>query len=496
MSSSGNANPYQPLLDELRTTFESNVTKNVAWRKNVLKQMLKMFTEGSNLQKWVDARISDLGGGEFVGLSEIKTVTSEIVHCLEDLDEWVKDIPAGLGDPSREVEGFDRRVIRPTPKGVALTIGAWNFPINLQWVPVVDAVAAGNVCLLKPSEMAPTIAQLTEDMAKEYLPSNAFKVVQGGIPETTDILALPYDHITVTGSSFVGKIVMKAAAEHLTPCTLELGGKNPTFVDKTADLILAADRMVLAKTHNAGQWCADVDYVLVDESVAKEFTEKVVAAVTRLLGDETAQKGDDIPVDQKWLTRIINERNVNRLKSILEEDHGGEVILGGLEHVDVATKFFPLTVVVNPREGTKLMTEEIFGPILVIKSVPDVNAAVKTMKEVCDTPLALYVYSNDDNYTEKILESCRSGGVSVNSTAEHMASHTVPFGGVGQSGFGSYHGKSGFDEYSHLRSILYRSNEKKMMYIPKTVQPEGNKLPTVLKGVMVKGIDAHGAKAE
>lgn len=487
-----NPNPYQPLLDELRSTFESNVTKDLAWRKDTLRRLLRIFTDDGNLQLWVDARISDLGGGDAVAISEIKTVTSEIVHCLAHVEEWAADRPTGLGDPGREIEGLDRRTIRPTPKGVTLTIGAWNFPINLQWLPVIDAVAAGNVCLLKPSELAPATAQLVADMTAKYLPSNAIKVVQGGIPETTDVLALRYDHITITGSSFVGKIVMKAAAEHLTPCTLELGGKNPTFVDKSADIALAAERMIMAKTHNAGQWCVDVDYVLVDETVVEKFTNEIVSTVKRMLGDEKAQKGEGIPVEDRWFNSIVNERNAQRLKSMLEEDHGGSVVLGGLEHVDVQNKFFPLTVVVNPRAGTKLMTEEIFGPILVIKSVSNVDAAIQIMKETCDTPLALYVYSTDNDYIEKILQNCASGGVSINSTVEHMASHTCPFGGFGQSGFGSYHGKFGFDEYSHLRSIFYRSNERAMVYIPRAVQPNGNRVPGILKDAMLKAITGHG----
>ena len=320
------ANPYQPLLDELVTTFDSGITKSLEWRKSTLESLLKVFTKPKNVQKWLDARIADLGGGEVVGISEILTVKGEIVHALESLDEWAADRPAGLGDPTREVEGQDRRIVRPTPKGVTLTIGTWNFPINLQFVPVVDAIAAGNCCFLKPSELAPATAQLVYDMVAEYLPSNAFKVVVGGIPEITNVLALKFDHITVTGSAFVGKIVMTAAAKHLTPCTLELGGKNPTFVDKSADLELAANRMVLAKTHNAGQWCVDLDYILVDESVADEMTGCVVSAVKRILGgpdDQNPKNGID--KSQRWLNSIVNERNVERLKAMLEEDHGGKV---------------------------------------------------------------------------------------------------------------------------------------------------------------------------
>lgn len=340
--------------------------------------------------------------------------------------------------------------------------------------------------------MAPATAQMVEDMTKKYLPTNAFKVVQGGIPETTNVLALKFDHITITGSTFVGKIVMKAAAQHLTPCTLELGGKNPTFMDKSASIELAVDRMVLPKTHNAGQWCVDLDYVLVDETIAEEFTDKVVKTVQRILGNEKAQMGEGVDVKQRWYNSIVNERNVQRLKALLEEDHGGKVILGGLDYVDEKKKFFPMTVVVNPRMGTGLMTEEIFGPIIVIKTVKDVDEAIGTMKKVCDTPLALYCYSNDDEYTEKVLMNCTSGTVSVNSTVEQMAAHTVPFGGVGSSGFGAYHGKTGFDEYSHMRSILYRSNEHSNTYIPRAMQPSGNVVPEAVIEGMLKQVKAYG----
>jgi len=489
------SNPYQPMLDELRATFESNVTKDLEWRKATLKAMLKMFTEGDNLEKWVEARISDLGGGYAVGASEIITVTDEIKHCLECIDEWAADRPAGLRERI-EIEGKDRRVVRPTPKGVTLTIGSWNFPINVQWAPVVNCVAAGNCCFLKPSEISPATAQLVEEMTKKYLPSNAFKVVQGGIPETTNVLALKFDHITITGSSFVGKIVMNAAAQHLTPCTLELGGKNPTFVDKSANIDLAVDRMVLPKTHNAGQWCLDLDYVLVDETIAEEFTDKVVKTVQRIIGDEKAQAGEGIDVKDRWYNSIVNERNAERLKSYLEEDHGGKVILGGLDYVDVTKKFFPMTVVVNPKEGTKLMTEEIFGPIIVVKTVKGADEAIKLMKSICDTPLALYVYSNDDEYTEKVLMNCTSGGVSVNSTVEQNFHHSVPFGGVGESGFGSYHGKTGFEEYSHMRTIFYRSNEHSNIYIPKPMQASGNVVPAANTEGMMQRVKGMGAVAE
>jgi len=334
--------------------------------------------------------------------------------------------------------------------------------------------------------VAPAVSKLVEQLVHEYLPADAVRVVQGGVPETTAVLELPFDHITYTGSTQVGKIVMTAAAKNLTPCTLELGGKNPTFVDRSADLKKAVGRILIAKTCTAGQWCVNVDYVLVDELVMDEFAKQIVSTINKMVGDEARQRGDGIDVSRQWYNRIVSERHTQRLKSYLEEDHGGTVIVGGLEHVDVEQKFFPMTVVLNPKLGSKLMTEEIFGPILVLCTVADVNEAICTMKKIYSTPLALYIYSTDSQYTEKILTKCTSGSVGVNTSCEQLLANTVPFGGVGQSGFGAYHGKWGFDEFSHLRSILYRTNALPLMFLPDFMWSRANEFPEWVKTLMIR----------
>ena len=208
----------------------------------------------------------------------------------------------------------------------------------------------------------------------------------------------------------MGKVVMAAASKHLTPVTLELGGKNPTFIHRSAKLKLAAERTTLVKTCNAGQWCVDADYVLIDEQVAMEFAQLCVATASGLLGDAAAQRGDDLDVSRKWYNRIISVKQAERLKRMLDEDHGGKVLMGGPAEADVASRFIPFTIVYNPKPDSLLMKEEIFGPILVIKSVSGgVDEAIGIMKRVCSTPLALYVYSEDSAYTEKVLTKCTSG---------------------------------------------------------------------------------------
>ncbi len=491
-----NANAYQAAFDELQSTFESDITKDLAWRKRTLRQILAMFQGEENCAKWTAALVSDLGGGEVRALMEIAAITEEIHTCLSNLDTWAADRPASLGDPTAEIPFLDKRVIRPTPKGTMLIIGTWNFPSAVLFMPLVDAIAAGNTCIIKPSELTPRVTELVVEMVKMYLPedkdkNNAVKVVCGGIPETTEVLKLPFDHITFTGGTKIGKIVLAAAAKNLTPCTLELGGKSPTFVDSTANLKLAADRIVLAKSTNAGQWCVNADYLLVDETIVDAFVEYIVAAAKTMVGSEMQQKDESgsIDVSQRWCNRIVSEGHTKRLMSYLEEDHGGEVILGGLDSVDVKAKFFPLTVVLNPKMDTKLMLEEIFGPILVIKTVPNVDEAISIAKRVCSSPLSLYVFSNDKQYTQKILTKCTSGSVGVNTCGEQISANTVPLGGVGQSGMGAYHGKSGFDEYSHMRSIFYRTNVLPLMMLPSFMMSKENQFPTWVKPLLFKKIN-------
>ena len=489
------------IFNDLQTAFESDVTKDIQWRKSTLNTFYSMLKD--NYEEWTNAFLQDLGGGSVRAMMEIAMVMDEITFVLANIDRWAKDRSMPLGDPTYEFRWLDKRVVRPTPKGVCLVISAWNFPIDLLFRPAINMIAAGNCCILKPSELAPAISNLAEKLVHQYLPTEAIRVVPGDVKETTCLLKLPFDHICYTGSATVGKIVMKAAAEHLTPCTLELGGKCPQFVDagKACNLELAAQRTILAKSGNAGQWCIDVDYCLVDESIVTKFTELLVTTAKQFLGDETIQKhpGESssnekdhviqIKDEQRWCNRIVNSKHTKRIQSFLEDDHGGQVLCGGLEHCDVDCNFIPFTIVLNPRGDSKLMKEEIFGPILVLKTYEagNINQAISIMKSVNSTPLALYVYSENKTYIETILKRCASGSACVNGTTDQAFANSVPFGGVGQSGYGSYHGIAGFNEFSHLRNIMYRSTLLPIgLGIPKLAWPNANRLPEWLYPLVIK----------
>jgi len=255
-------------------------------------------------------------------------------------------------------------------------------------------------------------------------------------------------------------------------------------VDRSAKLKLAAERMTLVKTCNAGQWCVDADYVLVDKAVEADFVKEVVRAAGGLLGDTDSQLGDGIPLKDRWISRIVDARHAARLKAFLDEAHGGTVVMGGPEKCNVDAKFIPFTVVVNPNLKSKLMTEEIFGPILVIYSVDNVDEAISVMKNVCATPLAMYVYAEDTKYTEKVVRKCQSGSVGVNTTCEQSLGSCSPFGGVGQSGMGAYHGKFGFEEFSHMRTILYKTTALPVHFIPKPLWPVANRFPSFVPAIV------------
>jgi len=284
----------------------------------------------------------------------------------------------------------------------------------------------------------------------------------------------------------VGKVVMAAASKHLTPCTLELGGKNPTFIDRSAKINLAADRMLLVKTFNAGQWCVDADYVLIDKTVAEEFCSLLVKKAAKMLGDETTQRGEGIDKARVWYNRVVNEFHAARLKGYLEEAHGGKVLCGGAEHIDVAGRFVPFTIVLDPKPDSLLMKEEMFGPILVVRTVGSMDEAITVMKRTCDTPLALYVYAEDKAVVEKILTTCTSGSAGVNTTCEQTLGPCSPFGGVGQSGMGAYHGKFGFDEFSHKRTILYRTTKLPICFLPEPMWPVANVFPSFVPPFIVR----------
>jgi aldehyde dehydrogenase (NAD+) len=328
-----------------------------------------------------------------------------------------------------------------------LVIAPWNYPVQLTLAPLIPALAAGNTVVLKPSEVAPATSAAIARCVGEYLDGSVVQVVEGGVPETTALLAEQWDHIFYTGNGTVGRVVLRAAAEHLTPVTLELGGKSPAIVTESADVKVAARRIVWGKFTNAGQTCIAPDHVLVAEPIAARFTEALVTEIRKMYGSDPRQSPD--------YGRIINERHVARLRGLLDGGGYDRVVVGGT--VDAAARYIAPTVLTGVSPDSPLMAEEIFGPILpvltyaggVTEAIERVNARAK--------PLALYVFTGERATADRVIANTSAGGVTVNHTLMHVAVPDLPFGGVGPSGMGAYHGKAGFDAFSHRKPVLRKT---------------------------------------
>jgi aldehyde dehydrogenase (NAD+) len=333
---------------------------------------------------------------------------------------------------------------QPDPLGVVCIIAPWNFPIQLILNPLVAAIAAGNAAVIKPSEVSPTCAVLAQDLLHKYMDREAIRVVQGAVAETTALLQERFDHIFYTGGGAVATHILRAAAVHLTPVTLELGGKSPCIVARDADLDTTARRILAAKCMNAGQVCLAPDYILVEAPKADALTAALKRAAIDFYGDDTAcQKSPD-------LGRIVNERHWDRIKGLLDSA-GGTIIYGG--QADRSDRFIAPTLIREPSLDSAVMREEIFGPLLPILAVPSVDDAIKFVT-ARPKPLALYVFTNSGKTSKRVLELTSSGGAVVNDAVIHNAVPDLPFGGVGPAGMGAYHGKFGFDTFSHTKAVL------------------------------------------
>ncbi|QXC59978.1 aldehyde dehydrogenase family protein [Aquihabitans sp. G128] len=436
----------------LRATFDSGRTRDLAWRRRQLQGVIDLLQQ--NEQQLVAAMAVDVGKPAFdAWLTDLLTTRDEAAYALEHLDEWAE--PTKYKVPVVAQPGT--AWTQPQPLGVVLVIAPWNYPVQLLLSPLVGALAAGNAALLKPSELAPATSAAIAALVPKYLDPDAVAVVEGGVDVTTELLAEPWDHILFTGSTRVGKVVMAAAAKHLTPVTLELGGKSPTIVAADADLKVAAKRVAWAKYLNAGQTCIAPDYVLVERSVEDRFT--------KLLVDELGALRDGAEP-----ASIVNGDHVARLEGLLD-GHGGEELLP--RRTDAAARTVDPVVVREPDPASPLMTEEIFGPLLPILAVDSVDDAIAFV-QARPRPLALYLFSSSRDTERQVLERTIAGSVCVNHLVYQCAVSSLPFGGVGPSGIGGYHGKAGFDTFSHHKSVLRRptKGDLSLMYPPysKTVQ--------------------------
>ncbi|MFF9283240.1 aldehyde dehydrogenase family protein [Streptomyces griseosporeus] len=424
------------VVARLRAAFRTGRTQPVAWRTGQLRDLRRMLTEKGD--ELADALHADLGKSRAEAFrTEIDFTVREIDHTLDHLDDWLRPepapVPAHLGADATAWTQYD-------PLGVVLVIAPWNYPAQLLLAPVVGALAAGNAVVAKPSELAPATSAALARLIPAYLDTEAVAVVEGGVPETTALLAERFDHIFYTGNGTVGRVVMRAAAEHLTPVTLELGGKSPAFVDATADLDVVADRLVRGKFLNAGQTCVAPDYVLTDPETAAALEPRLADAVKNVYGTDPQTSGA--------YGRIVNERHFDRLTALLGS---GRVVVGGTG--DRADKYLAPTVLADVDPASPVMREEIFGPILPIVTVAGLDAAIDFINDR-DKPLALYVFSGSAEARSRIAAETSSGGLGYGLPLAHLTVSDLPFGGVGESGMGNYHGRYSLETFSHRKAVL------------------------------------------
>ncbi|MFB0967596.1 MAG: aldehyde dehydrogenase family protein, partial [Cloacibacterium sp.] len=389
------------------------------------------------------------------GKSEFETFGTEISFVYKDIDYYLKNLKSFAKPKSvltNIVNQMGSSKIVFEPLGNCLIIGAWNYPYQLTLTPVIAAIAAGNTCMIKPSELPENTMKAMAKLIKENFDAKFLYVLEGGVEETTAILKLRFDKIFFTGSPRVGKIVYKAAAEHLTPVTLELGGKSPAFVTEKADLQIAARRIVWGKFINAGQTCVAPDYLYVAEKIKAKFL--------KVLIEEIKKRNYTDNVDH--YCKIINERNFDRLEKMIDRE---KVVFGG--ETNREKRYISPTVLDHVTCDDAVMQEEIFGPILPILTYKNLETAMQTVVEG-EKPLSAYLFSNDTKEQELFTEKLSFGGGCINDTLMHLSNDRLPFGGVGNSGIGHYHGKFGFIAFSHQKAILKKSNylEPELKYPP------------------------------
>ncbi len=422
----------------LRETFESGVTRDLSWR---IAQLLALQTFLVERERDIAAAVHHdfRKSAAETFLTETGFLRGEIRFALKHLTSWMK--PRRVSIPL--IYQPAKASYSPEPYGVVLIIGAWNYPFNLSLAPLISAIAAGNCAVVKPSEHAPRSSALIAEGVGRYMDQSAIRVVTGGAEEAKALLDERFGYIFYTGSPEIGREVMLAAARHLTPLTLELGGKSPCIVEESVDIRVAARRIVWAKFLNAGQTCLAPDYVLVHEHREEELLHFMQEAITDFYGDEPRLSRD--------YPRIVNLDSFHRLKKLLD---GSSAWCGGQS--DQSERYIAPTILRGVTSDSPLMQLEIFGPLLPVIAYSDLSEALDFIRHQ-DEPLALYLFSSDRNVQERVVGNSRSGGVCINDLFFQAALHRLPFGGLGNSGFGAYHGRAGFDTFSFQRSLLRRS---------------------------------------
>ncbi|GIN38016.1 aldehyde dehydrogenase [Heyndrickxia oleronia] len=430
-------NPIHSIIQMQKQFHKDGQTKNIDFRIQQLRKLKSMIIE--NEKEIMEALKTDLNKSEFESYTtEIGFVLSEITFTLKNIRKWTK--------PTRVKSSFthigSKGYVYKEPYGVALIIAPWNYPINLALAPLIGAIAAGNCAILKPSELTPATSSLINKLISKYFPQEYIAVIEGDAHTSQLLLNEDVDYIFFTGSIHVGKKVMEAAAKHLTPVTLELGGKSPCIVHHDAKLPLAAKRIVWGKLLNAGQTCVAPDYLLIHESIKDLFIEEMKKAMTELYGNEI--------LDNPNYTKIVNNNHFNRLTQMVNRSKG-RIRTGGKWEED-SLKIEP-TLIESIHWNDPTMEEEIFGPVLPIITYHDIDEMIQQVSER-PKPLALYLFTENNRISKKIIEEISFGSSCINDTVYQIATPHLPFGGVGASGTGAYHGKKSFDEFSHEKSVL------------------------------------------
>jgi aldehyde dehydrogenase (NAD+) len=438
------------LVAGLRATYATGRTRDVEWRRGQLRALEKMLVD--NEGAIADALARDLGRKPFEAwLVDTAVTAGEARYAAKNLGKWMRRKYRLLEPAQLPGRGW----VEYEPYGTVLIIGAWNFPFNLTLGPLVGAIAAGNTAVLKPSEISQASSQLMAELIPRYLDSSAVVVVEGDAMTCQELVDQGFDRIMFTGGTDIGRKIMTGAAKHLTPVTLELGGKCPVIVAADADLDVAAKRIAWIKILNSGQICLAPDYVLADASIRDELVRKVVAAL------------GEYQTDHREGLRIVNARHFDRLVGCLAATQGTVAFGGGSDAAQITMQ---PTVIVDPALEEPLMTDEIFGPILPVVTVQNLDEAIAFVN-ARPKPLAAYLFTGDKATRERVIREVPAGGLLVNHLMFHAGTAKLPFGGVGQSGMGAYHGRFGFEEFSHRKSVMTkptRPDLAAMIYPPYT----------------------------
>lgn len=423
------------VVERLRATFNTGRTKSIAWRIEQLKALRALVKD--NADTFVDALQSDVGRPLYEAWTgDVYCAQAQLSTAIKDVKKWAK--PRRL---KKDITFFPSKVwLQPEPLGIVLVLGPWNYPLELATNPAVGAIAAGNCVIIKPSATAPETSNLLINLAPHYLDEDAVAVVRGGVPAATELLEQDVDYIFYTGSGEIGRTVYEAAVRNLTPVTLELGGKCPAIFTNSANLKVACNRLVWGKWLNCGQTCTAPDYVLVEKSVEAAFLKQMQQTIRRFYGED--------PQKSSSYGRIVNLKHFKRLSGYLD---GQEIVAGG--QTDESDLYIAPTILRNVSSDSAIMEAEIFGPLLPVISVPNVDAAIEFIN-ARPKPLAISIFGEDKAVHREILERTTAGGVDINHCHAHSGSAQIPFGGVGESGMGRYHGKWGFDSFSNLKPVV------------------------------------------